>query len=598
MKKFPHKLKRNKRNTIPHHIIFYDTESRQHKEGSLVRHTLRLGWACYVSVKSLGSSIETNEEWLSFKDKKDFWKWVERHLIKKRKLYLVAHNQHFDFTILDGINELKRMGFTLQRWTVDSNVFLMIFTKKNHMIVILDSLNIFKTSIQKLGEMLGLPKLKVNLEHVSDKKLSTYCKRDTEILKEAFLKWLKFIKLHDLGNFKYTLPSQAFTAFKHRFMDYDIFIHARKRATKLERDSYRGGRTECFYIGHVPEKIYYLDVNSLYPYVMKNYEYPIKLIKHGYKLSPKGLKRFLSQFCVIARVKIDTPENVFGYKSERLIFPIGTFDITLCTQELKYALDHGYLKEIYEYAVYEKAPIFVSYVEFFSSLKEQYSMEGNTVMRSLAKLMLNSLYGKFGQRNEVWKPIGESVCEMPTISKYINVETGETGILYEFGGKQYLKTRGEEEAVDSFVAIASEVTANARMYLWKLMKKAGLSNLYYCDTDSLFVNEKGYKNLKSEIHDYKLGKLKLEGVSDGVQINNVKDYVFNGKVKLKGVKKNSVKISENQYKTQRFYKFRTLIRKGILDTPISEEYIKTIKREYKKGIVTPSGRVLPFQFPL
>jgi len=310
--------------------------------------------------------------------------------------------------------------------------------------------------------------------------ISTYCHRDVEILKEMFCRWLEFLYAHDLGNFRFTLAGQAFTAFRHRFMKHDIYIHDNKQILQLERDAYRGGRTEAFRLGRLPGVIYYLDVNSLYPYVMRNFEYPVRLIRWGDKLTKNQLKYYLQSYCVIAHVKIRTEEPAFGMRMERLVFPTGTFCVTLCTEELKYAFEHDMIEEIYQYAVYQKANIFQEYVDFFYSLKEQYTREQNPVFRSISKLFLNSLYGKFGQKQENIEFLTDVDDDSVEVSDYINADTGEQGQIIQFANRMYFRKKGEDEAFDSFPAIAAEVTANARMHLWRLMQKAGRENVYYC----------------------------------------------------------------------------------------------------------------------
>ena len=334
-----------------------------------------------------------------------------------------------------------------------------------------------------------------------------------------------------------------------------------------------------------------------HPFVMKEFEYPTKIVKFGKHLTLDGLRRYLKRYCVIAKVLVTTDEPVFGFKDERLIFPVGTFQVTLNTRELEYGLKKNFIRGIYEYAVYEKASIFSDYVTYFNLLKEEYTRQGNRVMRWLTKLLLNSLYGKFGQRNERITFNTYDDFFDTFVSKYIDLVHNREGTLYCFAGKQFLRFRGDEPSFDSFIAIAAEVTANARMHLWNLMQRAGLENVYYVDTDSLFVNEQGYKNLESEIDEVKLGKLKLEGIADRMLIRNVKDYVFNDAEKIKGVKKGSKKISDEEFECLRFYKFRTLLRKGNLSQPVSEYFIKQLKREYKKGKVLDDGRVIPFSLP-
>jgi len=590
-----HLLRDNKRNAVPSRLIIYDTESYQERiDESTTKHTLRLGWMNTVFVKYVKGKPRFYENYTEFKTVKEFWDRIEDFIPEKTKAYLIAHNQHFDFIILNGFNELKARGWELKRWAIDSSLFIATFRKENKTIVVMDSLNIFKNSIRELGESVGLEKLKVDFDTVSDKELSVYCKRDTEILSEVFKRWIRFLQDHDLGNFRYTISGQAFSAFRHRFKDYEIYIHNNEDVLKLEREAYRGGRTECFFIGEVSEPVYVLDVNSIYSYVMKAFEYPTFLVKHGAHLSPKGLERFLQDHCVIARCELEVDKPVFGVRKDRLIFPVGKYQATLCTQELKYALEHNYIKTINEYAIYLKAPVFGSYVNFFNDLKEKYSKEGDKVNRLLTKYFLNTLYGKFGQKNEKIKEIGEVDTNTALVSTYVNKRTGEIGTLYEINGKQYIRTKEYEEAYDSFPAIAAEISANARMYLWSLITKAGRENVYYCDTDSLFTNAQGLERLKDYINPYELGKLKVERENAHLIIRNVKDYILDNEQKIKGVRKDSVRLGEHRYKTYRFLKFRTLLRKGNLNAPIVESYIKELKEDYKKGVVLENGKVEPY----
>ncbi len=58
-----------------------------------------------------------------------------------------------------------------------------------------------------------------------------------------------------------------------------MLVHMKPEVIKLEIDSYRGGRNECFFIGEAHGEFYKLDVNSMYPYVMATHYYPIKCLK-------------------------------------------------------------------------------------------------------------------------------------------------------------------------------------------------------------------------------------------------------------------------------------------------------------------------------
>jgi hypothetical protein len=160
----------------------------------------------------------------------------------------------------------------------------------------------------------------------------------------------------------------------------------------------------------------------------------------------------------------------------------------------------------------------------------------------------------------------------------------------------YVSKNDGEFARDSIPIIASTVTAHARMMLWGLIQTAGSENVIYCDTDSLFVNKAGLANLESFINPTELGRLKIEKFGS-CTIRGAKDYTFNGKTKLKGIKENATKISDDTYIQYQFHTKNQRYRDGTPDGIVVVKPItKKLTRNYDKGNVLSSGRVEPLVF--
>jgi hypothetical protein len=320
---------------MPSRLIFYDCETiEQQLTPTVSKHKLRLGVACAVTRYASGD--RQREKWITFKTPEQFWKFVLRYTHKKTKTYLIAHNQHFDFPAVDGFRKLAEAGYSQSLPILDSNLFIISYRAADRSIVVLDSLNYFKFSIEYLGKTLGLPKGKIDFKTCSEADLKAYCKRDVEILKKTFLTWISFLLTNDLGNFKYTVASQAFNAYRHRFMNVPLYIHAHKSATHLERMSYRGGRVEAYYIGDHFGDIHVYDFNSLYPYIMRKESVPTKLVKFSNSVALNRLLDLIDDYCIIANVDIAIEKAAIGIKRERLIFPVGSFNCTLTTPELQW----------------------------------------------------------------------------------------------------------------------------------------------------------------------------------------------------------------------------------------------------------------------
>jgi len=372
-----------------------------------------------------------------------------------------------------------------------------------------------------------------------------------------------------------------------------IWIHNNKEAIDLERDSYRGGRNECFYLGELNNGNYYtLDVNSLYPFAMRNNLYPVKYVQISQEVTPNTLRELLNVKSAVAKVLVNTTEPVYAVRRKRTIFPIGQFWVTLTTGELKYALEHNHILKVGRCVFYEQADIFKSYVDRFYKLRMEFKSADITVYEQLCKYMLNSLYGKFGQKAELWEKIGDCLNEPDRVELCFQVGVnGVKMIRYLLG--EIFELTGHEECYNSFPAIASHVAAFGRMYLYKLMKQAGNGNYFYCDTDSLIVNDVGLRNLEKELHEKKLGGLKIDESMQRLTIKGLKDYVTPSKTVVKGIRKNACMIREGVYQQEQWPSFRGVLRSGDTERYTVKTITKVLTREYTKGRVTASGLVLP-----
>jgi len=156
----------------------------------------------------------------------------------------------------------------------------------------------------------------------------------------------------------------------------------------------------------------------------------------------------------------------------------------------------------------------------------------------------------------------------------------------------------EEESAGSHPAIAAHVTANARMLLWSLVADAGRDNVYYCDTDSLLVNDTGLNRLRARIDATRLGALKHEGTYTDWEIRGAKDYRFGDKTKLKGVRPSAEWLDADTVRQEKWSGLKGLLRAGNLDRPTTRLIEKHLSRRYDKGVIGPDGCVSPWLLPL
>jgi hypothetical protein len=587
-----HKLKPNANSLYPTRYLFFDTETKEIKdnEGN-TKQVLRLGWLnFYVDDRT---NRQRRDDWKYFRDIDSFWTLLDNYERPHHRTVVFAHNADFDLQAVDYLVQLDKRGYVTKKAIIDSNRVILEVRRNSHTYLFLDVGNyVPHIPLKAIGDTLGIKKIELNPLEATDKQLIPYCHRDVEIIREFILRLVGFFKSQDLGNFAPTVASLSFNAYRHKFMSHSIYIHNNLEAINLERLSYRGGRCEAFYIGKLPDAQYYsLDVNSMYPFVMRNEQYPTKLLRVVHNPSSVKWESMLDKFAIIADLEIEIHEPALGYKGERLLFPVGRFRTVLTSPEIEYVRQCGRILKTYRYAIYEKAPIFTNFVDYFYGERLKYEHQGDKVNAYFCKRALNSLYGKFGQKS---RKMETSKYEPPTNRSYYHVVDlpKREHTLYMKIGKTWMKEGYYEEGYNSFVAICSFVTAYARMYLWSLMVQAGNRNVFYCDTDSLFTNRTGYTRLVSKISDNKvLGKLSLKSMSRDFEVRGCKIYKFESSYIIKGIRK--PKGFESSFDQTRFTRTRTSLRKSWFGGIVIQHLKKVLSYDYKKGTVQGDCWVSP-----
>lgn len=458
---------------------------------------------------------------------------------------------------------------------------------------LLDSTNYWKVKLADMGERIGLSKLTMP-ENWQDREVAdTYCKRDVTILLESLTRWIEWLRLHDLGGLGISIAQQSYKAYKHRFLNHPIFIDANDDALELARDGYYGGRVECWTLNQRVTDIHCCDVNSMYTTVMEREEYPTKL--HGVysKVTHDELARWLDRYCVMARVTLEATAPMYPERTpETLVFPTGVFQTVLASPELRVALQRKEIRSIQSAAIYDRAPIFREWCQEMYPLKQSYAEKGDRLGEKFSKDILNSLYGKFGQRGSHEEIVGRCDPTELFVCTEIDLETGTRYRIRHIAGLILARSQSGESRY-SHPAIAAHVTAHARCLLWTLAQVAGISDVHYMDTDSLHTTVAGYQRLRPYIDPTRLGYLKLEKVCRSGIYYGPKDYELDGVRKIKGVSASAVQTDVSTFSQSQWVSMKGACLLDHSGGPLVRRITKKYSRRYRKGTPTPTGRVLP-----
>ncbi|KAK3027204.1 hypothetical protein RJ639_040375 [Escallonia herrerae] len=198
-------------------------------------------------------------------------------------------------------------------------------------------------------------------------------------------------------------------------------------------------------------------------------------------------------------------------KTNTLVFPTGNFVGLYYSEELKYARDISYKINPLSGYLFEKknnSP-FGSFVSSVFEMRQDAKRIGNNAMSYVYKILMNSLYGRFGIN-----PIC-TVTEICNLDRY-NHLTMEGDFIYadklssHYFIVSYLTNTAVASGTDwvppriSVVQLAAAIITCSRIHMYPYISRP---DCYYTDTDSVVL---GSPLPEGEISSTVLGKFKLE----------------------------------------------------------------------------------------
>lgn len=384
----------------------------------------------------------------------------------------------------------------------------------------------YETFNQKKGKIVG--DLEKFFKHClpDDPLLNQYLDNDVISLHDILTQVIEFSGLEEKFYHIVTTPQLSMNIFKKNFKDdYDRLTKLNHHSDMQEyffREAYIGAHTEMF----IPEMMsssrdepagLHYDVNSLYPYVMENFEYPIG--RFNDIEGPEALARWnmiLKKHdkypaaivaCTILVPKKEKypplPVRVEG----KLIFPTGKVTGVWTLPEINYALSRGAKMLSVSRIVYWKET--ADYFARFISWAKNGKLTSKGGKRQLYKDMMNSFYGKLGMNLIRENYLADTEANRQTMIP----EAGINDYFVENVGN-FLEgwTKIKKYSVPYVQPhIAAYVTAYARLELIKAIHREESKGnpTYYCDTDSMVVK---YPIDEAFVDDGEFGKWKEENV--------------------------------------------------------------------------------------
>lgn len=422
------------------------------------------------------------------------------------------HNLRFDMPFI--FSWLLRNGYEWSESKTDNSINGLIsgnnqlyqieiivkkFNKRYKKLTFQDSLKKLPFPVKRIGHAFKLDVLKGDIDYDLYRPIGwqlteeekAYIRNDVLIVSKALMIQAKN------GLVKMTIGSDALSTFKDMIgkrMFETLFPILHLELDAKIRLAYKGGYTYVNpkYQGLEMGEGCVFDVNSLYPYVMYDKPMPIKRPKkfRGKYEYDSLYPLYIQMIRVDFKIKTDHIPTIqlktsfrFG-DTEYATESNGEVTLVLTSVDLQLFFDHYDVLSIEYLGGYKfqsNKGIFQGYIDHFMEIKANET----GALREIAKLMLNSLYGKFATNPNI---------------------TGKRVALGEYGEVRY-ELKDEEFRDPVFTALGCFITAYAREKTIRTAQE-NYDRFIYCDTDSLHLI--GLEPPNIEVHPSKLGAWKHE----------------------------------------------------------------------------------------
>ena len=466
-----------------------------------------------------------------------------KRIKKEANPYIYFHNLKFDGEFIlyylmkngfEHVESKEKRNNTFSTLISDMGLFYSIEVyfevgKKTKKVTFIDSLKIINQTVESMPKTFKIEENKLEIDynaprekgHILTGEEEAYIKNDVVIVAKA----LSY--LFNMGLTKMTAGSNALSEYKeitrlNRFRS--LYKPLNYEIDKDIRRAYRGGFTYLnpVYKNKEVKEGEVLDVNSLYPSVMYKEMLPFGepfFYEGEYvedKVYPLYIQRLTCSFKIkegkIPTIQIKHSRFVDNeYLTDSGEEPVA---LTLTSVDLKLFLEQYDVWDLhYESGWKFKAMrgLFTDYIDKWIKVKNEATISGNKGIRQVAKIMLNSLYGKFATSLDVQSKI--PYLDGDIVKYKLGEKTTKDGVYLPMGA--FITAYARDKTIRTSQSIKDYS-----------IKKYGVDMYCYSDTDSIHTILP-IEELKQfcEIDDVELGKWKHESHFERAKFIRQKTYL-------------------------------------------------------------------------
>lgn len=317
----------------------------------------------------------------------------------------------------------------------------------------------------------------------------SYCMNDVVLTQKVLINVVKIISSENKKLIKscFSAASLSFNIFRLKYNTSNINLSLQRKDAEYVRDSYYGGRTECFGNPREGEIIKYFDFSGMYGQCM------ITDFHNGNgRYTINGDYNQIGFHTIVYSSKdLNIPVLPMHGENGKLLFSNGVKVGCFWFEEIKTFLKYGgSVEKVISSLVFDRyEQVFSDFVEKFSDVKSK-----GGYYKLFGKLMINSLYGGLALKSEdefvyftFSKEEFNSILKNMTVKNFFKInEIYYLVISHDYKSKKIFLNH---KKIERNVSYASAIASKGRIKLYEgyqeVIKDGG--RILYSDTDSIFA---------------------------------------------------------------------------------------------------------------
>lgn len=552
----------------------------------------------------------TRKETFAGTDRQSLWDWIAARTRKREPLWVFTHSgpaqvDHWALweQIEDGAISFWKTAATTKEngrgnWRgyicSGPDPFYLKFRLHGHSVKVVGVENYARKPLEEFVPYLLEPPHDKPFDDNFPWALSQHCEGVATALHDWAVKLMQSWRENDIGTFQPTAGKLAMCAFRHHVAkSLNSTPRSRSPATSpaskpvaccrlrihddddlkiLERRAFFGGEAQAFRVGELKGPFYYLDVRSFYPHLATEYPLPIAARKPFGPENPAWLLAQLDCFGAVADVEICGLWAEYPYRmniplkgpyrplegdygglrggpGEMVIYPTGCYRTVLCGMELEQALRKGEVRRVFGGCTYIMGNPFGDYFKQWWDARVRAAASGDAPRAELAKMMSNSLLGKFAQRAARWIDVKEMRSPIPWGDWYATADVGAVNGHFRSIGWHTQARQAPAEIDGTFIALPAFVTAYGRVWMRELRSSLPAGSVVLQDTDGMIVDERGMEAITSHpaYMAARMGAITLKGQFETMTVWGPRHYRADDAWVMSGVKGGSLATGPGTY---------------------------------------------------